>query len=471
MSDLGPSSTASDLAAALRRREISSSELLDACLAAVEERNPALNAMALRNDEQARTAAAAADKRLAAGEEAPFLGVPIPIKDLTPVAGWPVTFGSNGAPEGPSEETEMVVDAFVRAGFVLCGRTTTPEFGVITATETSRYGITRNPWDTLRTPGGSSGGAACAVSSGMFPIAHANDGGGSIRIPASYCGLVGLKPSRGRVPRISQSWLGAVVEGVVAHSVQDAAVVLDATSRPDPCAWYNAPAPARAFSAELEAETPRLRIGLMTSAPMGIPTDPACVEAAQAAAGLLEGLGHSVEPVEVATISEEMVPPFIALTQAGLADYDGVDWAKVEPHVAHGRAAAGETSAYDYGLAAKTLERLSRREVALWGKDFDVLLTPTSAILPPLAGSVLEAQHAAPELPVLDVVASVSFTAFGNVTGLPAVSLPLHFTDENLPVGVQLTGGPWQEATLIALAAALERAAPWAERRPALATV
>ena len=200
MSDLGPSSTASDLAAALRRREISSRELLDACLEAVEERNPALNAMALRNDDQARAAADDADRRLAAGEEAPFLGVPLPIKDLTPVAGWPVTFGSNGAPEGPSEESEMVVDAFVRAGFVLCGRTTTPEFGVITATETSRYGITRNPWDTLRTPGGSSGGAAAAVSSGMFPIAHANDGGGSIRIPASYCGLVGLKPSRGRVP-------------------------------------------------------------------------------------------------------------------------------------------------------------------------------------------------------------------------------------------------------------------------------
>ena len=171
----------------------------------------------------------------------------------------------------------------------------------------------------------------------------------------------------------------------------------------------------------------------------------------------------------MATISEEMVPPFIALTQAGFADYDGVDWSKVEPHVAHGRAAAGETSSYDYALAAKSLELLSRREVARWGSDFDVLLTPTSAVLPPLAGSVLEAQHAAPETPVADVVASVSFTAFGNVTGLPAISLPLHFTDSDLPVGVQLTGGPWQEATLISLAAAIERAAPWAERRPALA--
>ena len=469
MSDLGPSSTASDLAAALRRREISSSELLDACLAAVDERNPALNAMALRNDEQARAAAADADRRLATGEQAPFLGVPMPIKDLTPVAGWPVTYGSNGAPEGPSEESEMVIDAFVRAGFVLCGRTTTPAFGVITATETTRYGITRNPWDTERTPGGSSGGAGAAVASGMFPIAHANDGGGSIRIPASYCGLVGLKPSRGRVPRLSQSWLGAVVEGVVARSVQDAATVLEVTSGPDPCSWYNAPAPARPFSAELDAEPPTLRIGLMASAPLGIPTDPACMEAAQGAAELLEGLGHAVEPVEVATISEEMVPPFVALTQAGLADYDGVDWSKVEPHVAHARAAADETSAYDYALAAKGLERLSRREVVRWGRDFDVLLTPTSAILPPIAGSVMEAQHAAPDQPVPEVVASVSFTAFGNVAGLPAISLPVHVTDGNLPVGVQLTGGPWQEALLISLAAAIERAAPWSDRRPALA--
>jgi amidase len=470
MNDLGPSSSATELAAALRRREISSTELLDACLAAVDERNPTLNAIALRNDEQARAAAAEADRRLAAGEDAPFLGVPIPVKDLTPVAGWPVTFGSNGAPETPSSESEMVVDAFVRAGFVLCGRTTTPAFGVITVTETSRYGITRNPWDPQRSPGGSSGGAAAAVSSGMFPIAHANDGGGSIRIPAAYCGLVGLKPSRGRVPRLAQSWLGAVVEGVVTHSVQDAAGVLDVVSGPDPCSWYNAPAPARPFSDELESEPPSLRIGLMANAPLGIPTDPACVQAAESAAELLAGLGHSVEPVELPTISEEMVPPFIVLTQAGLADYDGVDWSQVEPHIAHQRAAAGQLSGYDYELAAKTLERLSRRELVRWGRDFDVLLTPTSAVLPPIAGSVLAAQHAAPDQPVPEVVASVSFTAFGNVTGLPAISLPLHFTENNLPVGVQLTGGPWQEATLISLAASLERAAPWAQLRPALAT-
>ncbi|HEY0517120.1 MAG TPA: amidase [Solirubrobacteraceae bacterium] len=464
MAELSPVSSALELADALRRKELSAVELLEQCLAAVDDRNGELLAVTWRNDEEARAAAAEADRRLAAGEQHPFLGVPMPIKDLTPVAGWPVTYGSRGAPAGASEESELVVDALLEAGFVLCGRTNTPEFGVITAAENLAHGISRNPWDTQRTPGGSSGGAAGSVAGGMFPIAHANDGGGSIRIPASYCGLVGFKPSRGRVPRLAQSWLGAVVEGVVARTVADSAAVLDAISGPDPIAWYNAPAPERPFAQEVGRAPERLRVGLMAQAPLGLATDEACVAAARGAAALLEELGHSVEEVEVPTISEEMVPPFIALTQGGLADYDGVDWAATEPHIVHQRELAREAGAYDYVLAGRTLELLSRRELARWGRDFDVLLTPTSAILPPRAGSILEAQHAAPDQPVLDVVASVSFTAFGNVTGLPGVSLPLHWTEEEVPVGVQLLAGPWQDGALIALAAQLEEARPWAHR-------
>jgi amidase len=468
MASLAPCTPALELAAALRARELSAVELLDACIAAIDELGPQLNAVIWRNDDDARTAAAEADRRLAAGEHAPFLGVPLPIKDLTPVAGWPVSYGSRGGPPGVSEESELVVDALERAGFVLCGRTNTPEFGVITVAENSRYGISRNPWDTNRSPGGSSGGAAAAVAGGMFPIAHANDGGGSIRIPASYCGLVGFKPSRGRVPRLAQSWLGAVVEGVVARTVADSAVVLDAIAGQDPLAWYNAPPPVRPFAQEAGASVGPLRIGLMAQAPLGIPTDAACTAGARATAVVLEELGHSVEEVEVPTISEEMVPPFIALTQGGLADYEGVDWSAVEPHIAHQRKASSELGAYDYVLAARTLELLSRREVARWGRDFDVLLTPTSAILPPVAGTILAAQHAAPDQPVFDVVASVSFTAFGNVAGLPAVSLPLHWSDDGLPVGVQLVAGPWQDGALLALAAQLEQARPWAQRRPPL---
>jgi amidase len=472
MASLGPSSSALELAAALRARELSAVELLDACLAAVDELNPELNAVIWRNDEAGRAAAAEADRRLAAGgagEDAPFLGVPMPIKDLTPVAGWPVSYGSNGGPAGPSETSELVVDALAHAGFVLCGRTNTPEFGVLTVAENSRYGVSRNPWDTGRSPGGSSGGAAAAVAAGMFPIAHANDGGGSIRLPASYCGLVGFKPSRGRVPRLAQGWLGAVVEGVEARTVADAAAVLDATAGPDANAWYNAPAPARRFSAELRSPPGPLRIGLMAQAPMGVPTDEDCTVAARAAAAALEELGHAVQEVEVPTISEEMIPPFITLTVGGLADYEGVDWSKVEPHIAHQRKHADELGAFDYVLAARSLELLSRRETARWGRDFDVLVTPASGILAPVAGAVLEAQHAAPDQPVLDVVRSVSFTAFGNITGLPSVSLPLHWNEQGLPVGVMLTGGPWQDGALLSLAAQLETARPWRERRPALA--
>jgi amidase len=469
--DLGPSSSAIELAAALRAGEISAVELLDSCLKAVDARNPELNAIVWRDDEGARAAAAEADARIAAGEEAPFLGVPIPIKDLTLVEGWPVTYGSNGAPEGPSEEDELIVASLRQAGFVLCGRTNTPEFGPLTVAENTRYGVTRNPWDTDRSSGGSSGGASAAVAGGMFPIAHGNDGGGSIRIPSAYCGLVGLKTSRGRVPRLAQSWMGAVVEGVLARTIADSAAALDVTAGPDPLAWFNAPPPVRPFAEEATIAPGRLRIGLMAEAPLGIPTDPACVEAARSAAALLEELGHDVFEVEVPTVSEELISPFIVMTSSGLADYDGVEWSKTEPHSRHAHeVATSKNSAYDFVVAARKLEMLSRREVARWGRDFDVLLTPTSAILPPLAGAVLEAQHAAPDQPVLDVVSSVSFTAFGNVTGLPSLSLPLHWTEEGLPVGALLTGAPFDEATLLRLGAQAEAARPWAERAAALAS-
>src|SRR5881398_2396673 len=188
MTSVHPATPALEAAAALRRREVSSVELLDACLEAVDARDGDINAIVWRDDEAARAAARHADEALARGADAAFLGVPIPIKDLTPVAGWPVSYGSRGGPQQVSAESELVVDALVRAGFVLCGRTNTPEFGVVTVAENSRYGITRNPWDLDRSPGGSSGGAAAAVAAGMFPVAHATDGGGSIRIPAACCG-------------------------------------------------------------------------------------------------------------------------------------------------------------------------------------------------------------------------------------------------------------------------------------------
>jgi amidase len=265
--------------------------------------------------------------------------------------------------------------------------------------------------------------------------------------------------------------MGAVVEGAVTRTVADAAAVLDATAGPDFLAWNNAIPPARPFAAELGADPGRLRVGLMAEAPLGIPTDPACVAAARDAAALLAELGHEVSEVEVPTISPELVPAFTVMAAAGLADYAGVDWDKVEPHNRHGyEQATKELSAFDYVVAAGTLERLSRSEVARWGRDFDVLLTPTSAIPPPPSGSVLEAQHAAPEQATFETVASVSFAAYGNITGLPAISLPLYWTEEGLPVGTMLTGGPFDEATLVRLGAQLEAARPWVDRVPAPAT-
>jgi amidase len=464
--ELGPTSSARELAAALRARQLSAVELLDACLAAVDERNPELNALVWRDNEGARAAARDADARIAAGEEAPFLGVPIPIKDLTAVAGWPVTYGSDGASDEPSGESELVVEALQRAGFVLCGRTNTPEFGPLTVAENSRYGNTVNPWDTQRASGGSSGGASAAVAGGMFPIAHANDGGGSIRIPAAYTGLVGLKSSRGRIPRRAQTWMGAVVEGAITRTMADAATSLDAMAGPDP---FNAPAPQRPFADEVGAPVETLRIGLMAEAPLGLPTDPDCVHAAREAAALLEELGHEVVEVEVATISEELTPDFVTMTIGGIADYDGVDWSRVEPHNRHAyEAATDRVSAYEYVAAVQRLERISRREIARWGSDFDLLLTPTSGILPPPTGHVLAAQHAAPDQPVFETIASVCFAAFGNITGLPAISLPLHWNDDGIPVGAMLTGGPFEESRLIRVGTQLEAARSWAQRHPAM---
>lgn len=470
MNDL-PSRSALELAAALRAREVSSLELLDACLAAVDRLNDSLNAVVWRDDDAAREDAKAADDRLARGDEAPFLGVPIPIKDLTEVHGQPVTYGSRGRSMEPWQgASEMVVDAFQKAGFVLACRTNTPEFGHITATENLRWGITRNPWDTSRTPGGSSGGAAAATAGGMFPIAHANDGGGSIRIPASCCGLVGLKPSRGRVPRLSQSWLGAVVEGVVAHTVADSAAALDVIAGPDPGSWYNAPAPERPFAAEVGADAGRLRIGLMAAGPNGMPIEPVCGEAARMVGEALEQLGHDVFLAEVATVSEELIAPFIFLVEGSLGEHMGdVDFTQVEPHIAAQFKNAGEHSAAEYVRVAKDVERLSRELIAPWGRDFDVLVTPTMGIAPPPAGAIMEVTHTTPDAPSELVVGTVAFTAFANVTGQPAISLPVHQTDDGVPVGAQLVGRPFDEATLLRLAGALEQALPWADRVPGVA--
>ena len=460
------------LAASIRAKEISPLEVLEASLARVDEVNDRLNAVIWRNDDEALTWAREVTAALAKPgrpELPPFYGVPIPVKDLTPVAGWPVTYGSWAAPGAVSGESEMVVDAFRRAGFVLTGRTNTPEFGPITVAENDRYGITRNPWNLHRTPGGSSGGAGAATAAGMFSVAHANDGGGSIRIPASCCGLVGLKVSRGRVPALVTVWEGGAVEGVVTRDVADTAAILDVICGPDQGQWYNAPPPARPFLDEVGADPGRLRVGLASEAPFGLPVDPACVTAAQQAAAALEGLGHHVEQVSL-DVPDEFLPAFLNVVNSGLADYEDIDWDRVEPHIRANRQAAMAIDSLTYVRSVHQMQRATRQMSSRWGRDFDLLVTPTMAIEPPGAGEVLAAVHegAGTGAPALQVFQMAVFTSGFNMSGQPAISLPTNITPDGTPIGVQVVGGPWGEALLLRVAAQLEAALPWAERRPTI---
>lgn len=463
--------TARSLAAAIKDRRISPVELLDASLARIDEVDDRVNAIVWRNDDDARRLAKKAADEVVHREKndlPPFHGVPIPIKDLTPVAGWPVTYGSWAASDKPSDESELIVGAFQKAGFILTARTNTPELGPVTVAENDRYGITRNPWDLDHTPGGSSGGAGAAVAAGMFSVAHGNDGGGSIRIPSSCCGLVGLKVSRGRIPTRVNSWEGGSVEGFLTRDVADTAAILDVTCGPDLGQWYNAPAPSRLFVDEVGAEPGKLRIGLLDEPPLRLTLDEDCAVAAREAAAALETLGHHVDEVSY-EVPDEFMAAFLKVVNSGLADYD-VDWTKVEPHIRVNRAAALAVDSLAYVQGVHDLQRFTRQITAQWGRDFDVLLTPTMTILPPRAGEVLAAVHAGAEtgLPAMQVFQMAVLTSGFNMTGQPAISVPTHMTPAGIPVGVQLVGGPWDEVTILRLAAQLEQELPWAERRPPL---
>ncbi|MCL5948430.1 MAG: amidase [Actinobacteria bacterium] len=464
-------STALEIAEAIRNRQVSPLEVMESVLARMDAVNPKINAVIWRNDEEALANAKAATDTVARSHPEdlpPFHGVPIPIKDLSKVKGWPITYGSWAAPEGLSQESELIVESFQRAGFILTGRTNTPEFGPIPAAENDRYGITRNPWNLDITPGGSSGGAASATAAGVFPVAHGNDGGGSIRIPASCCGLVGLKVSRGRIPTLVTYWEGGAVEGVLTSDVASTAAILDVTCGPDRGQWYNAPDPARPFRFEVGADPGKLRIGLLEETPLGLPMDPACTEAAREAATALERLGHHIEPASL-DITADFIPALLNVLNSGLADYDA-DWDKAEPHVRANRVAAQAVDSLTYVRSVHTLQQLTRDMMAPWGADFDVLLTPTMTIQPPRAGDILEAVHTGAEsgAPALQVFQMAVLTAGFNMTGQPAISLPTHMAADGTPIGIQLVSGPWDEALLIRLASQLEIELPWAHRRPPL---
>lgn len=467
--EVDPFVSALSLAEQIRSGQVSPEEALDASIEWMDRLNPVLNAVVWRDDDAARSDAAAIGRRLRAGEDVgPFAGVPSLVKDLTMAKGQPATFGSAGAPEGNAQEDELVVAAMRRAGFVFCGRTNTPEFGPLPVTENSRYGVTRNPWDTTRSPGGSSGGSGAAVASGMVTVAHGNDGGGSIRIPASCCGLVGLKPSRWRVPSTTPGWFGMSVEGALCRNVRDAAAMLDCLSVPDLLAWEQAPAPVRPFLAEAGADPGRLRIALQTVSALGVEVEPSVRAAVEDAGRLLEELGHHVEVLDQDPLDPATVGPFLNVINSSYGGFENIDWDLVEPHNQAWRAAGAEVDALTLVSSLNALRRATRPIAAHWGRDFDVLVTPTIAIEPPIAGEVLAEAHAQPGAPPLAAFVMVAFTVPYNLTGQPAVSLPLSQSPSGLPIGIQFVGSPWGEATLVRLAAQLEAAAPWSDRRPPL---
>jgi len=468
---MDPYISALELAAAIRAKELSPVEVVDHYLERTDRINPKINAVVWRRDEELRAEARTAEQAIMRGEDlGPFHGVPMPVKDLTDVEGWPTTFGSRAARDRVGLADAHVVAAFKRAGFLLAFRTNTPECGTLCVTENDLYGDTRNPWNTERTPGGSSGGSAAAVAAGLVPLGHANDGGGSIRVPASCCGLVGLKPSRGRVssgPFVSDVLHGLAVEGAVTHTVADTAALLDEISGPDPGAWYNAPSPERRFLDEVGREPGRLRIGYTTKPPLDATVEPCFQELVEDTAKLLEELGHEVFEASPAWPDPEQARDvFLTVWCTASAYFDLGDWGQAQRINRATREVALGTDSIRYVQAVAEMQIVSRIITSSWGRDFDVLLTPTMAVEPPKVGAIWEGYDADPLAPLMTAAKWVPFTPLLNVTGQPAISLPLGTGPNGLPLGVQLVGAPWDEAGLIRLSAQIEKARPWRGRHP-----
>ncbi|MCB1014247.1 MAG: amidase [Acidimicrobiales bacterium] len=460
----------------VRSGDASPRELVDAAIERIERLNPRLNAVIHERFDRAR---AEADGDVPDG---PFRGVPFVLKDLDGYsAGDPYYGGTKFLRDHdwrPERDTYLT-ERFRAAGLICVGRTNTPELGLVPTTEPATYGPTRNPWDTERSTGGSSGGSAAAVASGMVPIGHAGDGGGSIRIPASECGLVGLKPTRGRHslgPEVGESWGGLVARLAVTRSVRDTAALLDAVQGEMPGDPYTAPPPARPYVDELGVDPGALRIGWRLGAPsLASDPHPDVVSAVEGAARLLESLGHRVEESSPAALDDEgFVPYFINAYNAWVArDLDRLGAAVGTPVTADdveagtwALAEAGRAvSATDYLAAIEYLHGFTRRVASWWADGFDLLLTATIPEPPPPLGQF----SGTPDNPLVGLFRSaeiVPFTAPFNTTGQPAVSLPLHWNADGLPIGVQLVAAAGREDLLVRVASQLEAAAPWADRRP-----
>ena len=466
---------ASELATLVRSSQISAAELVGAALERIEALQPSINAFTHIDADGALAAAEA----VTADDPRPFAGVPIAIKDTAPVAGMPYTMASDIFGDFVAGHDAFVVRRIREAGFVIVGKTSMSEFGILPVSEPRRFGPVRNPWDIGRTPGGSSGGAGAAVASGMLPLAHGADGGGSIRIPASCCGLVGLKPTRGRIsrgPELGDDFL--VQDGVLTRTVADTASMLDILGGYEVGDTTWAPPPPERFASAAARDPGKLRIGYTTTAPIEAPLEPECERATLDAARLLEDLGHEVDEVTAPWGQEQDLLQIFTIifgTPVAMAIYFGglVTGREPAPELLEPLSwtfweGIRERNALDYLLARSQLSAISRGIIALW-ESYDVVLTPGLAGRPVPIGEI----DACSDDPREDFRRSGRFTpytAIFNVTGQPAISVPLYHGDDGLPTAVQLAGRPADEATLLALAAQLEGARPWADRRPELAT-
>ncbi len=455
----------------VRRGEVSPKELVEEAIARIETVNPKVDAVIRTRFDSAR--------QEAEGDlpDGPFRGVPILFKDLgCTVEGEVTAFGLGPLRDLKIPVTSFLAAQFLAAGFVPLGRTNVPELGTTVTTEPRSFPPARNPWNTGHSTGGSSGGSAAAVASGMVPVAHANDGGGSIRIPASECGLVGLKPTRARVsqgPVTGEAWAGSTIDGALARTVRDAAGVLDVISNPMPGDPYYAPPLPGPLAREVGADPGRLRIGVLDRPGVeGYLDDPECRAAVASAAALLESLGHHVEQsAPAAMLEQEFLRHFINIiaadTEATMQAFEmllgrRIREDEIEPRNAAHRRAGQALSAPAY-LGSRAWLGMWTRRMADWWTGHDLLLTPTLGAPPPELGWFTAD---GPEQEERRIASFIPYTAQFNMTGQPAISLPLHWTPGGLPVGVQLVAAYGREDLLVRVASQLEQAAPWAGRHP-----
>jgi amidase len=459
----------------VRSGEATSAELVEAAIARIEATNGEINAVIHPLFEEGLEAAR--------GElpDGPFKGVPFLLKDLgAAFAGQPLHLGMNYLKERDFRASmdTYLAQRFRAAGLVTIGKTNCPELGILPTSEPRAYGPTRNPWDTDRTAGGSSGGSAAAVAAGMVPFAHANDGGGSIRIPAANCGLVGLKPSRQRIsegPLVGDFMSGLTAELCVSRSVRDTATLLEAVHGPAPGDPYVAPAPLRPYTEEVGADPGKLRIALWTETVIEQDADPEVVAAARAGAKALEGLGHEVEEPDMSVLRDiPIIEPFLvrwaagqaqALDQLGMVcgapigpdDVEPLTWALAE--IGRSR------SAGEYLTAVGQHQVMSRIFAGIHESGFDLLLSPVMGEPPPPLGT-FDDSGPDPMVAFERAFLDGCFTAAFNATGQPAISLPLHWSEAGLPIGVQLVAPLGREDVLLRIASQLEQAVPWADRIP-----